>query len=128
MASWGACLIIVNLLRRGCTTYPRETSVCRVPRCVGSVEDMRRNTLRYCALRALGAVEQSRDIPRRFREHGRISEDLERRWIRMIGFRNILVHEYVDVDVNVDSNIVHDAVQNRLADLNDLKQAFAGFL
>jgi uncharacterized protein YutE (UPF0331/DUF86 family) len=73
-------------------------------------------------------VEQSRDIPGRFREHGRISEDLERRWIGMIGFRNILVHEYVDVDVDVDRNIVHDAVQNRLADLNDLKQVFAGCL
>jgi len=72
----------------------------------------------------LGAVEQSRDIPRRFREHGRISEDLEQRWIRMIGFRNILVHEYADVD----RNIVHDVVQNRLADLNELEQVFAGFL
>jgi len=72
----------------------------------------------------LGAVEQSRDIPRRFREHGRISEDLEQRWIRMIGFRNILVHEYVDVD----RTIVYDVVQNRLADLNDLKQVFAGCL
>jgi uncharacterized protein YutE (UPF0331/DUF86 family) len=72
----------------------------------------------------LGSVEQSRDIPRRFREHGRISEDLEQRWIRMIGFRNILVHEYLEVD----RNIVHDVVQNRLADLNELKQVFAGFL
>ena len=34
----GACLFIVDLLRRGRTTCPRE--------------DMRRNTLRYCALRA----------------------------------------------------------------------------
>jgi uncharacterized protein YutE (UPF0331/DUF86 family) len=72
----------------------------------------------------LGSVEQSRDIPRRFREHGRISEDLEQRWIRMIGFRNILVHEYLEVD----RNIVYDVVQNKLADLNELKQVFAGFL
>ena len=27
----GACLFIVNLLRRGRTTCPRETSVCRGP-------------------------------------------------------------------------------------------------
>ncbi len=72
----------------------------------------------------LGAVEQSRDIPRRFREHGRISEDLEQRWIRMIGFRNILVHEYLEVD----RAIVHDVVCNRLVDLSELKQVFAGFL
>lgn len=72
----------------------------------------------------LGVVEQSRDIPRRFREHGRISEDLEQRWIRMIGFRNILVHEYLEVD----RAIVHDVVCHRLVDLNELKQMFAGFL
>jgi hypothetical protein len=31
----GACLFIVNLLRRGRTTWSRENSMCRVPRCAG---------------------------------------------------------------------------------------------
>lgn len=73
---------------------------------------------------SLGTIEKSRDIPRRFHEHGHISEDLERRWIRMIGFRNILVHEYLEVD----RTIVHDVVCNRLTDLNELKRVFAAFL
>lgn len=72
----------------------------------------------------LGSIEQSRDVPRRLREHGHISEDLERRWIRMIGFRNILVHEYMEID----RAIVHDLVCNRLSDLDELESAFAKFL
>jgi uncharacterized protein YutE (UPF0331/DUF86 family) len=72
----------------------------------------------------LGSVEQSRDIPRRFREHGRITEDLERRWVRMIGFRNILVHEYLEVD----RTVVHDVVCNRLRDLAEIRRVFAEFL
>lgn len=72
----------------------------------------------------LGTIEQSRDIPGRLREHGNISEDLELRWIRMIGFRNILVHDYLEVD----RTIVYDVVCNRLVDLAELQQVFAGFL
>lgn len=72
----------------------------------------------------LGAVEQSRDIPRRFRESGHIDEDLEQRWIRMVGFRNILVHEYLEVD----RAIVYEVLCQRLEDLNDLKRVFAKFL
>lgn len=70
---------------------------------------------------ALGSVERSRDIPRRLREHGWISEDLEQRWIRMIGFRNILVHDYLEVD----RAIVHDVLCHRLGDLSELEGVFA---
>jgi len=34
--------------------------MCRVPRCLGSAEDMRRNTLRYCALRVIEKTLQPR--------------------------------------------------------------------
>lgn len=71
-----------------------------------------------------GGIEQSRDIPRRFREAGHIGEEMEQRWIRIIGFRNILVHDYLQVD----RKIVYDVVRNRLADLEDLKPVFARFL
>lgn len=72
----------------------------------------------------LGTVEQGRDIPRLFREHGYIDAELEQRWIRMIGFRNILVHEYLEVD----REIVYDVVRNRLGDLAALQPVFARFL
>jgi uncharacterized protein YutE (UPF0331/DUF86 family) len=42
----------------------------------------------------------------------------------MIGFRNTLVHEYIDID----RKIVYDVLQNNIQDLEDLKRAFAHFL
>lgn len=72
----------------------------------------------------LGSLEQSRDIPRRFREHQRITDDLEQRRVRMIGFRNILVHECLEVD----RAAVRDVVCNRLEDLAEIRRLFAGFL
>ncbi len=72
----------------------------------------------------LGSVNQSRDVPRLFREHGYIDEALEERWIRMIGFRNILVHAYLDVDRRQVYRILHEG----LSDLRALQRVFAGFL
>lgn len=59
-----------------------------------------------------------------FRGHGYIDEALERQWMRMIGFRNILVHNYLDID----RDIVHDVLQRGLDDLRLLQKAFARFL
>lgn len=42
----------------------------------------------------------------------------------MIGFRNILVHNYLDVD----RDIVFDILQNDLDDLRALRDVFAHFL
>lgn len=72
----------------------------------------------------LGTVDAAADIPRLMRAHGHVDEELENRWIRMIGFRNILVHEYLDVD----RAIVHAALRDGLEDLRALAGMFAGFL
>jgi uncharacterized protein YutE (UPF0331/DUF86 family) len=72
----------------------------------------------------LGSVEVSRDIPRHFRQHGLIDEALERRWIQMIGFRNILVHEYTELD----RSIVYEVVCERMEDFGALGKVFAEFL
>lgn len=42
----------------------------------------------------------------------------------MIGFRNVLGHDYLDID----RNIVYDVLQHNLEDLEALKRAFARFL
>jgi uncharacterized protein YutE (UPF0331/DUF86 family) len=47
------------------------------------------------AARNLGPVDTMNDIPRRLHEQGLISNDLAEEWIKMVGFRNILVHDYV---------------------------------
>jgi uncharacterized protein YutE (UPF0331/DUF86 family) len=45
-------------------------------------------------------------------------------WLNMIGFRNILVHEYADID----RAIVYDVLQNHLVDLEALRDFFGRFL
>ncbi|MCS7294698.1 MAG: DUF86 domain-containing protein [Dehalococcoidia bacterium] len=42
---------------------------------------------------ALGPVETARDLPRLLAEHGFLEPELAQRWMRAIGFRNVLVHE-----------------------------------
>jgi uncharacterized protein YutE (UPF0331/DUF86 family) len=72
----------------------------------------------------LGPIDLARDVPLRLREHGVIDAELADRWIRMIGFRNILVHEYAELD----RTIVFDVLRNRLGDLEALQAVFASFL
>jgi uncharacterized protein YutE (UPF0331/DUF86 family) len=72
----------------------------------------------------IGSVEKASDVPRRVHEHGLIDAQLQQRWIRMIGFRNILVHEYGEID----RRIVYQVVCQRLGDLEDLSRAFARLL
>ena len=72
----------------------------------------------------LGVVNWYSDIPKIMAEKEFISSELEEKWISMIGFRNTLVHEYIDID----RKIVYDVLQNNIQDLEALKRAFAHFL
>jgi uncharacterized protein YutE (UPF0331/DUF86 family) len=72
----------------------------------------------------LGVVDWYSDVPRIFLEKGMISSELSEKWIRMIGFRNTLVHGYMDVD----RAIVYEVLQNGLGDIEELKRAFARHL
>ena len=72
----------------------------------------------------LGTVEAYSDIPKILADKGYISSELAGQWIRMIGFRNILVHEYLDVD----RKVVYEVLQHQLSDLWALRKAFAQFL
>jgi uncharacterized protein YutE (UPF0331/DUF86 family) len=72
----------------------------------------------------MGVVDWYSDVPKLFASKGFISSDLCEKWIRMIGFRNTLVHEYIDID----RAIVFEILQNGLEDIEQLKKVFAGFL
>ena len=72
----------------------------------------------------LGVVNWYRDIPSILSEKGYVNPSLKEKWIRMIGFRNTLVHEYIDID----RKIVYEVLQNNLKDLEELKRTFAQFL
>ncbi len=72
----------------------------------------------------LGRVEAYRDIPRLLAENARIDTELRDNWLGMIGFRNVLVHDYAEID----RGIVFDVLQSRLEDLVLLRDAFAKLL
>ncbi|HUW11150.1 MAG TPA: DUF86 domain-containing protein [Anaerolineae bacterium] len=73
---------------------------------------------------ALGTVNWYSDIPTILAEKGYIGADLKEKWIKMIGFRNTLVHDYIDID----RRIVYEILQHRLEDLEALERVFAQFL
>jgi uncharacterized protein YutE (UPF0331/DUF86 family) len=72
----------------------------------------------------LGIVNWYSDIPKILTEKGYIDELLREKWIKMIGFRNTMVHDYIDID----RHIVYDILQNNLDDFEELRQIFAQFL
>ena len=72
----------------------------------------------------LGDVERARDLPAVFAEHGYVDEELADTWADMIGFRNVLVHDYADID----PERVYDVLQHGLDDLRRLRRVFGQFL
>lgn len=71
-----------------------------------------------------GKVDVYRDIPERFYEQGYLDEALRETWIKMIGFRNLLIHDYL----TVNRHLVYQVLQQRLEDLEKLRNLFARFL
>ena len=63
-------------------------------------------------------------IPALLAQNQHLDESSAEKWIQMIGFRNILVHEYLDID----REIVYDVLQERLEDFGELRKAFARLL
>lgn len=72
----------------------------------------------------LGVMNYYNDIPAILAEKGFITLAQRETWTKMIGFRNVLVHDYADID----QRIVYDILQSRLQDIEDLKRFFATYL
>lgn len=72
----------------------------------------------------LGTINWQSDIPNVLFEKGYISNNSQENWIKIIGFRNILVHDYLDID----RKIVFDVLQNNLKDIYELRKIFSQFL
>ena len=72
----------------------------------------------------LGIVNWYSDIPAILEKKGYIDSHLGKQWLQMIGFRNTLVHDYVEID----RRIVYDVLQNHLKDFEKIKRVFAQFL
>ena len=63
----------------------------------------------------LGEPQHNRDLFQLLHAAGWINEDLARRLQHMVGFRNILVHEYARTNLA----IVRDVLENRVDDLRE---------
>jgi len=72
----------------------------------------------------MGIVNTYSDIPSIIAEKGFMSAAMKEQWIQMIGFRNTLVHDYIDID----RAIVYAVLQNNLDDIEKLKKVFAAFM
>lgn len=66
---------------------------------------------------SFGSPDTNADALRRLGEHGVVDPDLARRLGRAVGFRNVLVHQYTQVD--------DDRVIAMLGELGDLRQFVA---
>ena len=72
----------------------------------------------------LGTVNWYSDIPLILEKHGYINKVLKDTLTRMIGFRNTLIHEYIEID----RKIVYRVLQDNLGDIEQFKGIFAQFL
>mgnify|MGYP006293800799 CR=1 FL=1 len=88
---------------------------------IESINDMANHII---STQNLGPIEWYSDLPMLFLKHNYIDSELKEEWIRMIGFRNTLVHEYVEID----RSIVFEVLQSKIPVFNKLRKVFAGFL
>lgn len=72
----------------------------------------------------LGTIGSAGEVPDILLEHRILSPELAKAMQGMIGFRNVLVHEYEDVD----HQLVHENLSQRLVDFHGLREAFAQLL
>ncbi len=72
----------------------------------------------------LGTVERAQDLPNIFESEGLIGEEMREQWTDMVGFRNALVHDYLDID----RDIVYEVIQHRLDEIEQLRSVFSQFL
>ena len=72
----------------------------------------------------LGAFERARDLPDLFEEHALIGAEERETWKDMISFRNVLIHEYAEID----RRRVYDVLPHHLRDIRHLAHVFDRFL
>ena len=72
----------------------------------------------------LGSVNQARDIPRILLDKKIITAEQAANWIKMNGFRNLLVHEYLAIS----RKQVHKILKENLFDIIDLTKVFVRYL
>jgi uncharacterized protein YutE (UPF0331/DUF86 family) len=68
----------------------------------------------------LGNVDVLRDIPRILAKNSIIPDPLAQKWLDMIGLRNILVHNYLEID----TKYIYNIIKNNLDDITKIVACF----
>lgn len=72
----------------------------------------------------LGQVDFYRNIPELLYANNYLNEEQKETFLQIIGFRNILVHDYLEID----RTIVYHMLENRLANLKAILSEYAKLL
>lgn len=72
----------------------------------------------------LGQAQYSSEIADILAERAELPRDLAETWVKMIGLRNLLVHDYLEVN----HGLVYEIIQSRLTDFDALRAYFARYL
>lgn len=72
----------------------------------------------------LGEVEFYKDIPELLYQYNYISKEQKDIFVQIAGFRNILVHEYLEIDLD----IVYKILKSNLIDLQSILREYAKLL
>ena len=72
----------------------------------------------------LGNIDSYRDIPKILHQNDYIDSEQKEIFIKIIGFRNILFHDYLDID----KATVYKIIKENLSDLTDLLKMYANQL
>ena len=72
----------------------------------------------------LGEVNWQSDIPNLLLKHGLLDEPLSRTWTKMIGFQNMLVNDYMDID----RKQVYDVIKTSLDDFRKIMAIFTRWM
>ncbi len=72
----------------------------------------------------LGTVNFYHDIPKLLYENYYIDKELKDIFVQIVGFRNILVHDYLDIDLN----IVYSILEKNLNDLKAILKEYSKLL
>jgi uncharacterized protein YutE (UPF0331/DUF86 family) len=93
----------------------QDAIILNLQRAIETVIDMGARVLR---LQHLGIPQNSREIFVLLAKSQIISEELSRRIQKMVGFRNIAIHEYSTLNLEIVSSII----ENHLVDIRDFSQ------
>ena len=89
--------------------------------CIEAILDIGTHIISY---ENLGKIDFYSDVPKLLNQHGYLNKDLTDIFITIIGFRNILVHEYLEIDLD----IVYKVMQDNLNDLEKILKEMAKLL